>query len=92
MTDGTGQYKIIELRPGVYTVSFKLPGFTSMQREGIEVTISGGKENLAPRKVLATPWWILFDTDRPLWFGFTGATGGLRSTIDILNLSITPQQ
>jgi lectin family protein len=62
----------------------------SVRREGIEVTVSGGKENLAPRKVLVTPWWILFDTNRPLWFGFTGATGGLRSTIDILNLTITP--
>src|SRR5215470_2610734 len=38
VTDSTGQYKIINLRPGIYTVTFTLPGFTTVRREGIELT------------------------------------------------------
>ena len=37
-TDGTGQFKIINLRPGIYTVTFTLTGFTTVRREGIELT------------------------------------------------------
>jgi hypothetical protein len=37
-TDGTGQYRIIDLRPGTYIVSFTLPGFATVQRGGIELT------------------------------------------------------
>src|SRR4029453_6375388 len=35
-TDSQGQYKILDLRPGIYTVSFTLPGFATIKREGIE--------------------------------------------------------
>jgi hypothetical protein len=38
VTDGTGQYKIIDLRPGAYAVTFTLTGFTSVKREGIQLT------------------------------------------------------
>ena len=38
VTDGTGQYRIIDLRPGDYTVTFTLPGFSSVRREGIVLT------------------------------------------------------
>src|SRR5262245_10839848 len=38
VTDGSGQYKIVDLRPGVYTVTFSLQGFSSVKREGIELT------------------------------------------------------
>ncbi|HEV8209527.1 MAG TPA: carboxypeptidase regulatory-like domain-containing protein [Vicinamibacterales bacterium] len=37
-TDEKGQYKIIDLRPGVYTVTFTLAGFSVVKREGIELT------------------------------------------------------
>jgi hypothetical protein len=37
VTDGTGQYRIVDLRPGVYGVSFSLEGFTTIEREGIEL-------------------------------------------------------
>jgi hypothetical protein len=40
VTDGGGQYNIVDLRPGTYTVLFTLTGFTAVRREGIE--ISGG--------------------------------------------------
>jgi hypothetical protein len=39
-TDGSGQYKIIDLRPGVYTVSFSLTGFGTVRREGIQLHAS----------------------------------------------------
>jgi len=37
-TDEKGQYKIVDLRPGVYTVTFALAGFSTVKREGIELT------------------------------------------------------
>ena len=38
VSDGQGQYKIVELRPGTYSVTFTLPGFATVKREGIELT------------------------------------------------------
>ena len=38
VTDGSGLYRILDLRPGTYTVTFSLPGFTTVKREGIELT------------------------------------------------------
>ena len=37
-TDQQGNYKIVDLRPGVYTVRFSLAGFSGVRREGIELT------------------------------------------------------
>src|ERR1700738_742753 len=36
-TDSQGQYKILDLRPGTYEVTFTLPGFSTIKREGIEL-------------------------------------------------------
>src|SRR6058998_2263734 len=36
VTDAQGQYKIVELRPGTYAVTFTLPGFSRVRREGVE--------------------------------------------------------
>ncbi len=38
VTDGTGQYRIVDLRAGTYTVTFSLTGFSTVKREGIELT------------------------------------------------------
>src|SRR5919201_3365059 len=38
VTDGQGLYRIGDLRPGVYTVTFTLPGFSTLKREGLELT------------------------------------------------------
>jgi hypothetical protein len=38
ITDDQGNYKIIDLRPGTYTVTFVLAGFSTFKREGIELT------------------------------------------------------
>src|SRR5688500_13178090 len=37
-SDGTGQYRIVDLRPGSYTLTFTVPGFNTVKREGIELT------------------------------------------------------
>ncbi|HXH25716.1 MAG TPA: TonB-dependent receptor, partial [Vicinamibacterales bacterium] len=37
VTDGSGQYRIVDLRPGTYSVTFSLPGFATVRREGIEL-------------------------------------------------------
>src|SRR5262245_48009008 len=36
-TDGDGQYKIVDLRPGTYSVTFSLVGFSTVKRDGIEL-------------------------------------------------------
>jgi hypothetical protein len=36
-SDETGQYRIVDLRPGLYTVTFSLAGFSTVRREGIEL-------------------------------------------------------
>jgi hypothetical protein len=41
VTDATGQYRIVDLKPGTYSVTFTLSGFSSIRREGIELTGSG---------------------------------------------------
>src|SRR5687767_10829282 len=41
VTDGNGQYRIVDLEPGTYTVTFTLSGFTTVKREGIELTGAG---------------------------------------------------
>src|SRR6188472_105819 len=37
-TDGSGQYRVVDLRPGTYAVTFTLTGFSTVKREGIELT------------------------------------------------------
>src|SRR5688572_21886607 len=41
VTDGTGQYRIVDLKPGTYTVTFTLAGFSIVRREAIELTGAG---------------------------------------------------
>jgi hypothetical protein len=38
VTDGTGQYRIVALPPGTYRLTFALPGFSTVVREGIQLT------------------------------------------------------
>jgi hypothetical protein len=37
ITDGAGLYRIVDLRPGTYTLTFTLAGFTTVRREGLEL-------------------------------------------------------
>ena len=38
VSDGAGQYRVEQLRPGVYTVTFTLAGFSVIRREGIQIS------------------------------------------------------
>ncbi len=38
VTDDAGQYRVENLRPGAYTVTISLPGFSTVRRDGIELT------------------------------------------------------
>jgi hypothetical protein len=37
VTDGSGQYRLVDLRPGTYAMSFTLAGFSGVRRDGIEL-------------------------------------------------------
>src|SRR5689334_9945962 len=37
-SDGTGQYRIDNLTPGTYTVTWTLPGFVTVRREDVQVS------------------------------------------------------
>src|SRR5437867_2232267 len=36
-TDANGAYRIENLRPGTYTITFTLPGFATVKKDGIEL-------------------------------------------------------
>ena len=36
-TDGEGRYSIVDLRPGTYAMTFSLPGFSTVIRQGVEL-------------------------------------------------------
>src|SRR5262245_38832729 len=38
VTDATGQYKLVDLAIGTYTVAFTLPGFSTTERKGVELS------------------------------------------------------
>lgn len=38
VTNGQGAYSVVGLQPGVYAVTFTLPGFSVVRREGVELT------------------------------------------------------
>lgn len=37
ITNGEGAYRIVDLRPGSYSVVFTLPGFQTFKREGLDL-------------------------------------------------------
>jgi hypothetical protein len=41
VTDDSGQYRIPDLPPGTYTITFSLTGFSTVVREGVELTGGG---------------------------------------------------
>ena len=39
VTDGSGQYRIVDLRPGSYSITFSLAGFATVKRDGVAVVM-----------------------------------------------------
>src|SRR6185503_10874984 len=66
VTDDAGLYRIVDLRPGTYTVEFTLPGFTTVKREGVELTGSFAASINAEMKVGALTETITVTGESPV--------------------------
>jgi len=66
VTDGTGQYRIINLPPGTYTVTFSLTGFSNVRREGLEVSVAVTAQANADMKVGAVAETITVTGETPI--------------------------
>jgi hypothetical protein len=66
VTDGTGQYRITELPPGTYTLTFTLSGFNVFKRDGVEVRGSGVIPINAEMRVGALQETIIVTGESPL--------------------------
>ena len=40
VSGGNGQYQVVNLPPGIYTVTFSLPGFATVRRDALEVSVN----------------------------------------------------
>ncbi|HMI14202.1 MAG TPA: carboxypeptidase-like regulatory domain-containing protein, partial [Bradyrhizobium sp.] len=66
VTDGSGQYKITNLRPGTYTVTFTLPGFSVVKRDNVELTSDFTATISADMKVGAVEETITVSAESPV--------------------------
>jgi len=66
VTDGGGLYQIISLPPGTYTVTFTLTGFSTVKREGVELSGSFVASINADLKVGAVAETITVTGETPL--------------------------
>lgn len=66
VSDGSGQYKIINLLPGTYKVTFTLPGFNTFIRDGIELTTNFTAQVNADLKVGALEESVTVSGSSPL--------------------------
>src|SRR5437016_2417902 len=66
VSDGSGNYRVENLRPGSYTVTFTLAGFSTVKRESIEVSGSGTTSADATLKVGAVAETITVTGETPL--------------------------
>src|SRR5436305_3990381 len=66
VTDGSGQYHIENLRPGTYAITFTLPGFSTVKREGIELTGSFTATVNADLKVGAVAETVIVTGETPV--------------------------
>ena len=57
VTDSNGQYQIIDLRPGTYTVTFTLSGFQTVKRQAVELPTDFTSTINAELKVGALEEW-----------------------------------
>src|SRR5215469_18284407 len=66
ITDGTGQYRVTELPPGTYTVSFSLAGFSTVKRQDVQVSGAGVITINADMKVGAVTETITVTGETPV--------------------------
>src|SRR5262245_42554187 len=65
-TDDKGQYKIVDLRPGIYAVTFTLTGFNIVKRENIELTTGFTAPVNAELKVGAITETVTVSAESPI--------------------------
>jgi hypothetical protein len=66
VTDGTGQYQIANLPPGIYSVTYSLAGFNTVKRDGVELTGSFSAAVNAELKVGAIEETITVTGETPV--------------------------
>jgi Carboxypeptidase regulatory-like domain len=66
VTDSSGQYAIVSLRPGLYSVTFTLPGFSIVKRDGVELTTDFTATINAELKVGALEETITVSAESPI--------------------------
>jgi hypothetical protein len=66
VTDGTGTYRIVDLRPGAYSVTFTLTGFSTVKRDGVELSGSFNATINADMKVGALEETITVTGETPI--------------------------
>ena len=66
VTDGSGQYRIVDLRAGTYSITFTLTGFSSVKRDGVELTGSFTAAINADMKVGAIEETITVSGETPI--------------------------
>jgi hypothetical protein len=66
VTDGAGQYRVANLPPGTYTVTFTLPGFSTVKREGVEVSVNVTSNTDAELRVGAVEETITVTGESPI--------------------------
>ena len=66
VTNGTGQYRIVDLPTGVYGVTFSLAGFTTVKRDGVQVSAGFTAETNAEMKVGSPTEIIVVTGERSL--------------------------
>ena len=66
VSDGSGQYRIEDLRPGTYTVRFTLAGFATVSREAVELTGSATSTISADMRVGAVEETITVTGESPV--------------------------
>ncbi|HET9358969.1 MAG TPA: carboxypeptidase regulatory-like domain-containing protein [Vicinamibacterales bacterium] len=86
VSDRGGNYRIVSLRPGVYKVTFTLPGFTRVVREGIELTSDFTASIDAELKVGALEETVTVTSESPIvdTQSITSRHVMTRETLDLL--------
>jgi hypothetical protein len=66
VTDSTGQYQIVDLRPGTYSVTFTLSSFATVRREDIQLTGTFNAQVNADMRVGALEETIVVTGETPV--------------------------
>jgi len=66
VTDGSGQYRIVNLPPGTYAATFTLTGFSTVKHDGVEVSVAVNAQVNAEMKVGAVAETITVTGEAPV--------------------------